>query len=203
MARFKGDPVFLVRRRGQSFTVLTHPRTVRAVHGGDRGGRSAVTLDAVRGALVGSTKRPVDPGRDARAYPTDTAASACAGPPGGAVRHVACRGGVLIAFGLMILGFSLARPNTFPTWLDAKAIITAAAPEMIVALGLTVVLVMRDFDLSIGSMVGLADGAAVSVMVQHHVAWPVAVLVGLGLGRRGRALHRASWSRSSAATRSS
>lgn len=29
VARFKGDPVFLVRRRGQSFTVLTDPRTVR------------------------------------------------------------------------------------------------------------------------------------------------------------------------------
>ena len=95
---------------------------------------------------------------------------------------IAARGGVLIAFGLMILGFSLARPNTFPTWLDAKAIITAAAPQMIVALGLTVVLVMRDFDLSIGSMVGLADGAAVSVMAQHGVAWPVAILTGLGLG---------------------
>ena len=95
---------------------------------------------------------------------------------------VVARGGVLIAFGVMILGFSLARPNTFPTWLDAKSIVTAAAPEMIVALGLTVVLVMRDFDLSVGSMVGLADGAAVSVMAQHHIAWPVAVLVGLGLG---------------------
>jgi ribose transport system permease protein len=95
---------------------------------------------------------------------------------------VVARGGVLIAFGVMILGFSLARPDTFPTWLNAKSIVTAGAPEMIVALGLTVVLVMRDFDLSVGSMVGLADGAAVSVMAQHHIAWPVAVVVGLGLG---------------------
>jgi hypothetical protein len=29
VAHFKGDPVFLVRRPGQSFTVLTDPRTVR------------------------------------------------------------------------------------------------------------------------------------------------------------------------------
>ena len=29
VARFKGDPVFLVRRPGQSFTVLTDPRTVQ------------------------------------------------------------------------------------------------------------------------------------------------------------------------------
>src|SRR4051812_39365385 len=82
----------------------------------------------------------------------------------------------------MILGFSLARPNTFPTWLNAKSIVTASAPEMIVALGLTVVLVMRDFDLSVGSMVGLADGAAVAAMASHGVSWPLAVLLGLGLG---------------------
>ena len=65
----------------------------------------------------------------------------------------------------MILAFSLARPNTFPTWANAESILTAAAPGMIVALGLTVVLVMQDFDLSIGSMVGLAGGAAVALMV--------------------------------------
>ncbi len=92
------------------------------------------------------------------------------------------RYGVLLAFALMIGAFSLARPHTFPTVVDLKQILAAAAPELIVALGLTVVLVMQDFDLSIGSMVGLADGAAVAAMVQHHVAWQLAVALGLGLG---------------------
>jgi ribose transport system permease protein len=92
------------------------------------------------------------------------------------------RYGVIIAFALMILAFSLARPHTFPTVTDLKAILTAAAPEMIVALGLTVVLVMQDFDLSIGSMVGLADGAAVAEMAHHHVAWQLALALALGLG---------------------
>jgi ribose transport system permease protein len=99
-----------------------------------------------------------------------------------AIGLVFARYGVLIAFGLMILAFSIARPHTFPTVTNLKAILTAAAPEMIVALGLTVVLVMQDFDLSIGSMVGLADGAAVAVMVHHGVAWPLALAVALGLG---------------------
>ena len=52
--------------------------------------------------------------------------------------------------------FTLLRPNTFPTVDNAKSILVNAAPGMIVALGLTVVLVMGDFDLSIGSMVGFA-----------------------------------------------
>jgi ribose transport system permease protein len=92
------------------------------------------------------------------------------------------RFGVIFAFGIMILAFSLARPHTFPTVDNLKSILLNAAPGMIVALGLTVVLVMGDFDLSIGSMVGLAAGAAVALMAYHHVAWGLAVLVAVGLG---------------------
>jgi len=96
--------------------------------------------------------------------------------------QILSRYGVIVAFALMILVFSLARPHTFPTVTNLKSILTFAAPQMIVALGLTVVLVMQDFDLSIGSMVGLADGAAVALMVYHGVPWPLALALGLGLG---------------------
>ena len=112
----------------------------------------------------------------------DAAPAPRAHTAGDLARTLFARYGVLIAFGLMILAFSLARPNTFPTWANAESILTAAAPGMIVALGLTVVLAMQDFDLSIGSMVGLADGAAVVAMTEWGVAWPVAVGLGLGLG---------------------
>src|SRR2546423_13172729 len=89
------------------------------------------------------------------------------------------RFGVIIAFGLMILAFSLARPHTFPTVTDLKSILTAAAPGMIVALGLTVALVMQDFDLSIGSMVRLADRAAVLLNVHPLCAWQLLLLLWL------------------------
>ena len=100
----------------------------------------------------------------------------------GLLLQILSRYGVIVAFALMILVFSLARPDTFPTVTNLKSILTFAAPQMIVALGLTVVLVMQDFDLSIGSMVGLADGAAVATMVYHGVSWPLALALGLGLG---------------------
>ena len=91
------------------------------------------------------------------------------------------RYGVLIAFGVMLLTFTLARPSTFPTLDNAKSILVNAAPGMIVALGLTVALVMGDFDLSIGSMVGFGAGAAVALMVYHDVAWQLTIVLVLAM----------------------
>src|SRR4051794_32865405 len=59
------------------------------------------------------------------------------------------RYGLIFAFLLTILVFSLARPHSFPTWRNTESILTLAAPSLILAVGLTVVLVMQDFDLSI------------------------------------------------------
>ena len=95
---------------------------------------------------------------------------------------ILARYGLLVAFAVMILAFSLAKPDAFPTWDNAKSILTAAAPALIVAAGLTVPLVMQDFDLSFGSMIGLAGGAAVVLMADHSWAWPAAAIVALLLG---------------------
>ena len=113
-------------------------------------------------------------------------AGAAAGASGRRARRIAGtilgRYGVLIAFGIMLIAFSLARPSTFPTIDNAKSILVNAAPGMIVALGLTVPLAMGDFDLSIGSMVGFAAGAAVALMVYHDVAWQLAIVLVLAMG---------------------
>jgi ribose transport system permease protein len=97
-------------------------------------------------------------------------------------RDILTRYGVLIAFAIVILVFSLAKPDVFPTWGNAKSILTAAAPPMIVAVGLTVVLAMQDFDLSFGSTIGVTGGAAVALMVRHDFGWVLALLIGLGFG---------------------
>ena len=91
------------------------------------------------------------------------------------------RYGVVMAFGVMLLTFTLLRPSTFPTVDNAKSILVAAAPGMIVALGLTVALVMGDFDLSIGSMVGFAAGAAIALMVYHSVPWRLTIVLVLAM----------------------
>ena len=64
---------------------------------------------------------------------------------------LASRYGLLGAFLLTILIFSLAVPDSFPTGRQRESILTLAAPSLIIAVGLTVVLVMQDFDLSFGA----------------------------------------------------
>jgi ribose transport system permease protein len=98
------------------------------------------------------------------------------------LNSILARYGLLLAFAAMIIGFSLAKPDAFPTTANLKSILTAAAPALIVAAGLTVPLVMQDFDLSFGAMIGLAGGAAVVLQSQDGWAWGLAVLVALGLG---------------------
>ncbi|MBN9624331.1 MAG: ABC transporter permease [Actinobacteria bacterium] len=90
--------------------------------------------------------------------------------------------GVVLAFLLTVAVFCIARPHTFATGNNAKSILTVAAPSLVMACGLTVVLVMQDFDLSFGSMIGLADGAAITLMATHGWNWEIALIIALLLG---------------------
>jgi ribose transport system permease protein len=95
---------------------------------------------------------------------------------------IASKYGLLIAFLVTIIVFSVARPQSFPTGRNAESILTLAAPSLIIAIGLTVVLVMQDFDLSFGAMIGLGSGASTAFMVNSGWPWEVAVLAVIGLG---------------------
>lgn len=90
---------------------------------------------------------------------------------------VASRYGLLFAFAVSIVAFSVARPESFPTGRNIESILTLAAPPLILAVGLTVVLVMQDFDLSFGAMIGLAGGAATTFMVSNGWSFIIAILV--------------------------
>jgi ribose transport system permease protein len=90
--------------------------------------------------------------------------------------------GLLLAFVVTILIFSLARPDSFATMQNVRSILTLAAPALIIASGLTVVLVMQDFDLSFAGMIGLAAGAVTVLMVNENWPWGVAVVVVLLMG---------------------
>ena len=63
-----------------------------------------------------------------------------------------------------------------------KSILTLAAPALIIAAGLTVVLVMQDFDLSFAGMIGLAAGAVTYFMVEAGWNWALALVVVLLMG---------------------
>lgn len=81
---------------------------------------------------------------------------------------------LLLLFGT-VATFSVLRPQTFMTYQNAQSILTLAAPLCVVAVGLTVVLAMGDFDLSVGSMIGLGGATAVVAQSELHLTWPLAV----------------------------
>lgn len=65
---------------------------------------------------------------------------------------------------------------------NARSILATSAPLAILAVGLTVILVMGEFDLSIGAMVGLSSALAVILIDTEGTSWIVAVLVALAVG---------------------
>ncbi len=101
---------------------------------------------------------------------------------GSAAASIAGKYGLLITFLLTIVVFCLLRPDAFATWDNAESILTLAAPPLIIAVGLTVVLAMQDFDLSFGAMIGLAGGAVTTFIVSDGMGWGLAILLVLGIG---------------------
>jgi ribose/xylose/arabinose/galactoside ABC-type transport system permease subunit len=66
-------------------------------------------------------------------------------------------GGLAIAILIVIIVFTvLSKPNTFLTWPNAMVILRYMSTIAIVALGLTLVIVVGEIDLSFGFMYGLA-----------------------------------------------
>jgi ribose transport system permease protein len=98
------------------------------------------------------------------------------------VNSLLAKYGLLLAFAVTILIFSVARPESFPTMDNFESILTLAAPALIIAAGLTVVLVMQDFDLSFAGMIGLAAGAVTYLIVNAGWPWGLAMLVVVGMG---------------------
>jgi len=93
------------------------------------------------------------------------------GRPALSARAFLERWSLLVAFAGAIVFFALARPESFLTLDNARAILDDTSVLAVLAVGVTVVLVIGEFDLSVGFVVGLAAAAGVGVMAFH--GWPV------------------------------
>jgi ribose/xylose/arabinose/galactoside ABC-type transport system permease subunit len=91
----------------------------------------------------------------------------------------------LLGFVAMFLIFSLLKPHVFPTWANIKSILDLSSPIVILAVGLTVVLVVGEFDLSFTGVVAVTAVVAVKLMSASHASTTIAVLAGLGVGVAG------------------
>jgi rhamnose transport system permease protein len=87
--------------------------------------------------------------------------------------------GVLGAYAVLLLAIALARPDVvgrqvLNSWL-------AAAPLLVVAVGMTLIIIARQIDISVGSQVSVC-AVAMALAVKAGVAVPVAVLLAIACG---------------------
>lgn len=92
------------------------------------------------------------------------------------------RYGTLLGLVGMLVLFSALRPNTFPTVANFLTIVKQGSVLTLVALGITVVLILREFDLAVGYQASFVGIITVGLMAKQSIAMPVAILIGLLIG---------------------
>jgi ribose transport system permease protein len=95
------------------------------------------------------------------------------------------QGGTILALVLLILFFLAMRPDVFLSFTNVRNILYQVAILAIIAVAQTIVMVVGDFDLSVGATSALAGAVAGAMMTDGMpigVAIVVALLVGLGVG---------------------
>jgi ribose transport system permease protein len=92
------------------------------------------------------------------------------------------RYGILVLWGVIIIVFSLLRPNTFATSANFETIFGTQAVQLVITLGLIVSLTAGEFDLSVASVMGFAATMVAFLNVNHHWALIPAILATLVVG---------------------
>ena len=84
----------------------------------------------------------------------------------------------------MIVGFSILRPDTFPTAFNFRAIVSSRSINALVALAILIPMVANQFDLSVGFLLGIAQVLAIGLQSQDGLAlsWQLASVTVLVLG---------------------
>ena len=92
------------------------------------------------------------------------------------------RYGTIVVLVTMVVGFSLAAPDAFPKQQNLINVLSQMSLTAIIAGGLTFVLVVDEFDLSIGYQASLAGVMCVGLMTNQYVPQPIAIGIVLVVG---------------------
>jgi ribose transport system permease protein len=93
---------------------------------------------------------------------------------------------LLIVWGLLIIAFSLALPNSFPRWGNFSIMFASYAPALLLALAIIVPLTAGDFDLSVGATMTVSS--CIIGVLNVWMGWPIlltlatALLAGVAIG---------------------
>jgi putative multiple sugar transport system permease protein len=90
--------------------------------------------------------------------------------------------GIYIAFVLIVLLFTVLTDGDMLAPQNISNIVVQNSYILILAIGMILVIIAGHIDLSVGSVVAVSGAVAAVLMVDHHVAWPLALLITLVVG---------------------
>ena len=96
--------------------------------------------------------------------------------------------GMLFALGLIVLLFQVWTGGDLLLPRNVSNLVLQNSYILILAIGMMIVIISGHIDLSVGSLMALVGGIGAVLMVEHHVSWPIAVLLTLLLGAVAGAL---------------
>ena len=95
--------------------------------------------------------------------------------------HFLRKWGTLIGFILLFITFTALRPDVFPSWRNLRNVVEQLATLAIVSSGVTIVMVLGDFDLSVGAIASLC-GVVVADLMQKELGIVPSIAIALSVG---------------------
>ncbi|MER9947192.1 ABC transporter permease [Mesorhizobium sp. M0047] len=83
---------------------------------------------------------------------------------------------------LLVVTFSVLVPDTFPTVTTARSILDAMVIVTILAIAEMLIIIIGEYDLSIGFVVGLLHILMIGLIVKQNIPWPLAIVLVLSIG---------------------
>src|SRR3954452_9763153 len=90
--------------------------------------------------------------------------------------------GIYIAFALIMLLFTILTGGDMLQPQNISNIIVQNSYILILAIGMILVIIAGHIDLSVGSIVAATGAISAVLMVEHHIAWPIARIITLAGG---------------------
>ena len=90
---------------------------------------------------------------------------------------------LLLVWALLIAGFGIAMPESFPTWGNFSIMFASYAPAALLALAIIVPLTAGDYDLSVGATLTLSSSVigVLNVWQGIPILWVLLIVIGIGV----------------------
>lgn len=92
------------------------------------------------------------------------------------------RWGLLVVFAVVFGAFAAWLPQKFPTSGNVQDILTSQPPGIFIAYAAMLVLVVGEFDLSIGATLGMSQYLVLKLITHYGLSWQAAIVATLAVG---------------------